>query len=1069
MIIVHNNRLVRVRGKANSSEDLRSDPLIVMRNALADRWYSKYRREMLKQLNAQVREASKRVAGGSSEPVTDSMETRWTEKLLQAKRPLVMRMVRSGIELTDTVQFGKKAMDYFPGVLGPDVNPFAGKADAVGLEAIGYDADDIFLHQAQTQNVEAYLQETSKTETATSRRKIDKLYKDANSFWDDKLKRGLTPREVAKQMQVQGLADNAARATMMSRTTTMWAYNEGATQSYINAGIPAMSWVVSSDDQLCEFCVQMDGQMIRTGDPFLPAGTEFPGLDGGTLNIPEEWSISHPPLHPMCFIDGQVPIYTSKGWKPIRDVKKGTLVLTHKGRFKKITQLIRTPKQTPEVVKISFHKKMPGRSTMTITANHPVLVNGKWKAAGKIKRGDDVSFMASECKRCCEPIPYYRTYCSDSCRSKDITDKQWADPKHRKNMSKKASAQLKREYKFGIRNGFKITKEAHKAMGVLAQKGKHPSQKLKNIKKFKEATNTPEQRKQSSLRMTMNNPSLIPEVRKRMTKSYKETMLLHPEKHPNFIMAQKGFMSSLEKKMKIILDKLGVEYVPQYPIKNYFVDFAIPSLRIAIEVDGAYWHQNKKKDTKRQREIEKEGWHVLRYSEKQINECLTDVGDEVARLVANHKGEYKFTEMKIVSVKKWKVRKAKMLYNFSVAGDESYVAKGFVVHNCRCTTVPIVVEADVRVITKAAEKLREDYTKKIADGTMKEARARRSKLLRSRRKKKPKPLRKKVPKKEPSPFAETKETRKTLEKKKPRPPKKKPVRKVRKPKLKKKPKLSAEDKKYLKEYDAGKFGRDTYADVMQFDAETIEAMRKTTGLTPSKVKQKISTARRKSSAAGHTKDKYFKNGEYTAKRQALHDKLVKKYLRDKKIVPEGTKPKLVVTGGYPGSGKSTMRKAVRYKKTDKYVQVDSDDIKKLLAKADGIENVTWQAQSYHLESDDILKRIMSKAKMGRKDIIFDGTMKSKSKMLKMVADYKKAGYEIEIAFADLSMEKAMQRAISRFLGGGRFVDPAYIASHGKQNIATLKALKRKVTKWAQWSTDVPVGRSAELIAQAGGI
>ena len=43
---------------------------------------------------------------------------------------------------------------------------------------------------------------------------------------------------------------------------------------------------------------------------------------------------------------------------------------------------------------------------------------------------------------------------------------------------------------------------------------------------------------------------------------------------------------------------------------------------------------------KRQKEIENEGWHVLRYSEDQINDCLDDVEAEVFRLVANHKGEY---------------------------------------------------------------------------------------------------------------------------------------------------------------------------------------------------------------------------------------------------------------------------------------------------------------------------------------------------------------------------------------------------------------------------------------------
>ena len=51
----------------------------------------------------------------------------------------------------------------------------------------------------------------------------------------------------------------------------------------------------------------------------------------------------------------------------------------------------------------------------------------------------------------------------------------------------------------------------------------------------------------------------------------------------------------------------------EYKILNYNVDIAIPQLKIAIEFDGSYWHQNKKHDNKRQTEIEKLGWQFIRY------------------------------------------------------------------------------------------------------------------------------------------------------------------------------------------------------------------------------------------------------------------------------------------------------------------------------------------------------------------------------------------------------------------------------------------------------------------------
>ena len=39
---------------------------------------------------------------------------------------------------------------------------------------------------------------------------------------------------------------------------------------------------------------------------------------------------------------------------------------------------------------------------------------------------------------------------------------------------------------------------------------------------------------------------------------------------------------------------------------------------------------------------------------------------------------------------KRKIEKPTTLYNLSVEDDESYIANGIVVHNCRCTLVPII-------------------------------------------------------------------------------------------------------------------------------------------------------------------------------------------------------------------------------------------------------------------------------------------------------------------------------------------------------------------------------------------
>jgi len=51
----------------------------------------------------------------------------------------------------------------------------------------------------------------------------------------------------------------------------------------------------------------------------------------------------------------------------------------------------------------------------------------------------------------------------------------------------------------------------------------------------------------------------------------------------------------------------------EYHSLNYYIDIAIPNLKIAIEYDGSYWHQDETKDLKRQKDIESLGWKFLRY------------------------------------------------------------------------------------------------------------------------------------------------------------------------------------------------------------------------------------------------------------------------------------------------------------------------------------------------------------------------------------------------------------------------------------------------------------------------
>jgi len=152
--------------------------------------------------------------------------------------------------------------------------------------------------------------------------------------------------------------------------------------------------------------------------------------------------------------------------------------------------------------------------------------------------------------------------------------------------------------------------------------------------------------------------------------------------------------------MAWLLDRMGIRYKQQYPVlrptlnavgkKHYFFpDFVLQKYNIAIECDGKHWHRNKESEASRQKVIEDAGYRVLRFTGAQIRNDLKNVGGEIKRVINNHEGKYLQSEVVVVKKFVWKPFSPKRLYNFAVDEDESYVAKGFVVHNCRCTRIPV--------------------------------------------------------------------------------------------------------------------------------------------------------------------------------------------------------------------------------------------------------------------------------------------------------------------------------------------------------------------------------------------
>ena len=135
-------------------------------------------------------------------------------------------------------------------------------------------ADERLKERVLRADVEEYIKETSKRESATSAARFGRYQEIA-------IATDMTWRDKAKLFRLKGLAANKTRAELMARTTSIWAYNNGAMQAYREEGIGAVEWVATIDGLTDPVCAATDGEQQEIGKPFSNG-------------------VEQPPVHPNC-------------------------------------------------------------------------------------------------------------------------------------------------------------------------------------------------------------------------------------------------------------------------------------------------------------------------------------------------------------------------------------------------------------------------------------------------------------------------------------------------------------------------------------------------------------------------------------------------------------------------------------------------------------------------------------------------------------------------------------------------------------------------------------------------
>ena len=503
----------------------------------------------------------------------------------------------------------------------------------------------------------------------------------------------MTPKNQTKALQRRARKMRRYRAEMIARTETADAMSAGTIEGYKEAGVRRRRFEATGD--ACAECSWRDGSVYEIG--------ESEGLI---------------PVHPNCFTSLHVPIYTADGWKRIGDIVVGDLVLTHKGRFRKVSELHRQRSQTPNVVCLSILGG-GGQYQLKVTEGHPVFVEDCWVAAKDVRVGQTIAALSHPCPACGSPLPWNKKFCNPSCHMKHGYASGEYDPMKATSVARAKLRELGKQGKHPLqlhpercalilpRSRKKMveklgTKEVREKMSASKMGKKNPMHKTKHDEAYWHQVS--ERMKQSikddptaylNFRKASDEYWANPENCKRLSQKKTAFYAKHPEKHLNAYVRRmggdrNGSMTGIERSMGKELRSRGLQPEYNYHVGRFWIDWAFPEQKLGIECDGKWWHQDKEKDKRRDEKLAKGGWQMLHFQDDAINEDVGACADKVCRVLANHTGQFEFSPFMVTGVRLYKQQKPTKLYNLSVEEDESYVAKGFVVHNCRCVWVPLM-------------------------------------------------------------------------------------------------------------------------------------------------------------------------------------------------------------------------------------------------------------------------------------------------------------------------------------------------------------------------------------------
>jgi len=334
----------------------------------------------------------------------------------------------------------------------------------------------------------------------------------------------------------------------------------------------------------------------------------------------------------------------------IGNLRIGDEVLTQDGNYHPVEFVHRySCLKKPDLTEITVEWRKDANHTLILTQDHKIAIYNKglikWKEAGKINIGEEVFIPKKKAIEGKQENKWQKVKCSYCEEEFEIR---------------------KSKLEWALKENHKVY--CCKECGIKGRTIWHIGQKMSR------------------------------ETKEKISNLAKERFRLHPEKHLNSILSQKGYQTKIEKEVEAFIKASGYRYETQFKVGKFFVDFALIDKKVFVEADGGYWHLNQQKDIERDKAILSlyPDWQIihLHFADKRSPHLIENPLPAVKYRVCNSSiksivNEQVFKAVKVLSRKNWTYsnkgfvggNKPMFLYDIGVKDIHSFVANGLLVAN----------------------------------------------------------------------------------------------------------------------------------------------------------------------------------------------------------------------------------------------------------------------------------------------------------------------------------------------------------------------------------------------------